>query len=230
MEISNYYRHLEEFRKEAIYTFNLEKDKSFRIDFPELRNHKEMLTSERKVIDFFKQTKFDISQMNTSILKNDIFLLSLEDTSKETLIYSSNTIKKIRQSSNSNEHIHNAIDYFILLSKELENFIKFIEPHYTKPQQPKQIESKNRTKQLKWYGSQSELIELTKALIENGNLKGKQEDIFKEIQENFNFKLNNIDQAITKFNTRTEETETKFLNSLKKSLSEYISNKLNKNR
>ncbi|WP_425595480.1 RteC domain-containing protein [Polaribacter atrinae] len=83
---------------------------------------------------------------------------------------------------------------------------------------------------LKWYGAKSELIELTKALIENGNLKGKQEDIFNEIQEVFNIELNNIDQAITKFNTRNQENETKFLDTLKNTLSKYIKSKLEKNR
>lgn len=81
-------------------------------------------------------------------------------------------------------------------------------------------------KELKWYGNKSEIIELTKALIENGNLKGKQEDVFNAIQQVFNIELNNIDQAITKFNTR--ENETKFLDSLKTSLSKYISTKLDK--
>ena len=83
---------------------------------------------------------------------------------------------------------------------------------------------------LQWYGSKTELIELTKALIENGSLKGKQEKIFESIQKVFNFELKNIDQAITKFNTRHPETETKFLDKLKKSLVQYISNKLNKKR
>jgi hypothetical protein len=89
---------------------------------------------------------------------------------------------------------------------------------------------KNSDLSVQWKGNQSELIELTKALIENGNLKGNQEDIFEAIQENFNFKLNNIDQAITKFNWRNQENETKFLDTLKVSLSKYIKTKLDKKR
>lgn len=85
-------------------------------------------------------------------------------------------------------------------------------------------------KTLKWYGTKAELIELTKALIENGNLKGKQEDIFRAIQEVFNIELNNINQAITKFNSRNQDNETKFLNKLQLSLSEYLKSKLEKNR
>ncbi|PQJ76967.1 RteC domain-containing protein [Polaribacter glomeratus] len=80
---------------------------------------------------------------------------------------------------------------------------------------------------LKWFGTKSELIELFKALIENGNLKGNQEDIYKAVEQVFNIELKNIDQAITKFNTR--ENDTKFLDTLKTTLSQYITNKLDKN-
>ncbi|TLP80930.1 RteC domain-containing protein [Maribacter sp. ACAM166] len=81
---------------------------------------------------------------------------------------------------------------------------------------------------LQWYGSQTDLIELTKALIVNGNLKGNQEVIFNTVQKTFNKQLNNIDQAITKFNSNSGES--KFLKELANSLSEYISMKINKNR
>lgn len=91
-------------------------------------------------------------------------------------------------------------------------------------------ENSNNSIILQWYGNQTELIELIKALIENGNLKGKQEDIFDTIQKTYNFKLNNIDQAITKFNSRNQENETKFLDTLKTTLSKYIETKLEKNR
>ena len=77
---------------------------------------------------------------------------------------------------------------------------------------------------LKWHGTKTELIELTKALIENGTLKGKQEDIFNSIQSTFDVELKNIDQAITKFSTRGNET--KFLDKLKDTLFKYITNKL----
>ena len=92
----------------------------------------------------------------------------------------------------------------------------------------RKIEEKNisKIKELKWYGSQAEIIELTKALLENGNLKGKQEDVFKAIQKTFDIELKNVNQAITKFNTR--EDKTKLLDSLKTSLSKYIRDKIDK--
>ncbi|WP_242121652.1 RteC domain-containing protein [Aestuariivivens sediminicola] len=109
------------------------------------------------------------------------------------------------------------------------DFIIFLESKLNLIEKGEPTETSNINK-LQWYGSQIQLIELTKALIENGNIKGKQEDVFKTVQEIFNVKLNNIDQAITKFNSRNQENETKFLNSLQSALSKYIKNKLERNR
>lgn len=101
------------------------------------------------------------------------------------------------------------------------SFISFLDEKLNLNEKKASIEVlKNNT--LQWYGTQSELIELTKALIENGNLKGKQKDIFEKIQKIFNVKLNHIDQAITKFNSRNQENDTKFLDTLKASLTNYI--------
>lgn len=83
----------------------------------------------------------------------------------------------------------------------------------------------NNTSYLQWYGTKSELIELTKALIENGNLKGKQENIFNAIQKVFNVELKNIDQGITKFTYR-KGSKTNFLDNLKNSFNNYIDNKV----
>lgn len=83
---------------------------------------------------------------------------------------------------------------------------------------------------LQWYGTQSELIELTKALIVNGTLKGGQEDIFKSMEKTFNIELKNVGQAITKFNIRNVGNETKFLDKLKSALYNFISTRLEKNR
>ena len=90
------------------------------------------------------------------------------------------------------------------------------------------IKKSKNSDHLNWHGNKSALIELTKALIENGNLKGKQEVIFEKIQVMFNTELKNIDQAITKFNSRSQQNETKFLDDLKNSLSQYIRIKINK--
>jgi hypothetical protein len=87
-----------------------------------------------------------------------------------------------------------------------------------------------KSTELQWYGQDTELIELTKALIENGNLKGTQKDIFIGIQKAFNIELKNIDQAITKYNFRHKKNETIFLDKLRSMLLNYISNKLEQNK
>ncbi|MDN3664459.1 RteC domain-containing protein [Algibacter miyuki] len=84
--------------------------------------------------------------------------------------------------------------------------------------------NEQKTGSIQWHGNKTELIELTKALIENGNLKGKQEDIFKRVQEVFGTELKHIDQAITKFTYRTG-SKTIFLDTLKGSFNNYIDNK-----
>ena len=82
---------------------------------------------------------------------------------------------------------------------------------------------------LKWHGDKSNLIELVKALIENGSLKGQQKDIFKTIEGIFNIKLNQ-DKTISGFRERNDENETKFLDALKTSLKDYIASALEKKR
>jgi hypothetical protein len=149
-------------------------------------------------------------------LFNLFSFVSHEDVDK--VFFESTSIYKLYQEIRNEFHDLKKLEFLILKRSELTGgFIK-------KDNLP---EVDNN---LQWYGSQSELIELAKALIINGNLKGNQEKIFESIQKAFNFELNNIDQAITKFNARSVETETKFLSKLKKSLSNYISIKLNKDR
>lgn len=85
-------------------------------------------------------------------------------------------------------------------------------------------------KPIQWHGKSTELIELIKALIVNGNLKGEQKEIFKSIEKMFNHNLNNIDQAITKFNSRNNDSQTIFINQLKSSFQKYLDNKLEKRK
>jgi hypothetical protein len=74
---------------------------------------------------------------------------------------------------------------------------------------------------LKWQGTPTELIELTKALIENETFKGQgtQKEIFIKIQNLFDIELKTIDKTINSFDeVRSEGNETKFLDTLKVSL------------
>ncbi|TXG36988.1 RteC domain-containing protein [Seonamhaeicola maritimus] len=133
--------------------------------------------------------------------------------------------EKILSYKNTDSYYRRNQDLLVLANE----FITFLESKLNIIKKEESTETLN-INVLQWYGNQTELIELTKALIENGNIKGKQEDIFKRVQEVFNIELNNIDQAITKFNSRNQENETKFLNILQSSLSKYIKNKLERNR
>jgi hypothetical protein len=80
-------------------------------------------------------------------------------------------------------------------------------------------------KTLNWIGTQTELIELIKALIENGNIKvknGEQGKTIEAISHFFSFPINNPNKLIADLKIRSNESETLFLNQLKKSLFNYI--------
>lgn len=75
---------------------------------------------------------------------------------------------------------------------------------------------------LKWNGTQTEFIELVKALIENGNVKGTQTEIISKLSNVFNIKINNENKLINDIKTRNNGSETLFLDRLQKSLFDYI--------
>lgn len=66
--------------------------------------------------------------------------------------------------------------------------------------------------------TQTELIELVKALIENGTITGKQKDIINDFSNFFNIEVNNPDKLITDLKKRNNGSETLFLDKLKTSL------------
>ncbi len=75
---------------------------------------------------------------------------------------------------------------------------------------------------LKWNGTQTEFIELVKALIENGNIKGTQTETISKLSNVFNIKINNENKLINDIKTRNNGSETLFLDRLQKSLFDYI--------
>jgi hypothetical protein len=75
---------------------------------------------------------------------------------------------------------------------------------------------------LNWNGTQIEFIELVKALIENGNIKGTQTETIKSLSNIFNFKINNENKTINDIKNRNNGSETLFLDKLKKTLFDYI--------
>lgn len=96
------------------------------------------------------------------------------------------------------------------------SFNKIIEFLEIQKQNPK-----NENK-LNWNGTQIEFIELVKALIENGNIKGTQTEIIKSLSNIFNFKINNENKVINDIKNRNNGSETLFLDKLKKTLFDYI--------
>lgn len=75
---------------------------------------------------------------------------------------------------------------------------------------------------LKWHGSKIDLIELSKALIENGTLKGTQKDIINSLGAFFSVDTTNQDKTINDLKKRNNGSETKFLEDLKSNLYNYI--------
>lgn len=84
-----------------------------------------------------------------------------------------------------------------------------------------QKESSNNNK-IKFYGNQTEFVELIKSLIENGNLKGTQKDIIENCSNFFDIEIKNADITIQKIKGRNNGSETKFLDTLKTTLFDYI--------
>lgn len=77
-----------------------------------------------------------------------------------------------------------------------------------------------------WNGTQTEFIELIKALIENKTLKGKQKDIIEHASRFFNIVINNPSKTITDIQKRKNGNETLFINKLKTSLLDFINREI----
>jgi hypothetical protein len=75
---------------------------------------------------------------------------------------------------------------------------------------------------LKWNGTQTEFIELVKALIENGNIKGTQTEIISKLSNVFNLEIKNPNKLINDLKLRNNNSETLFLGRLQKTLFDYI--------
>ncbi len=70
--------------------------------------------------------------------------------------------------------------------------------------------------------TQTELVELVKALVENGTIEGTQKDIIKDFADFFGIEINNPNKLITDLKKRNNGSETLFLDKLKNSLMDYI--------
>jgi hypothetical protein len=85
------------------------------------------------------------------------------------------------------------------------------------------LTNNNEFPKVKFHGSQTEFIELIKALTENGNLKGIQKDNIEICSDFFGIEIKHPAKLISDINnTRNTGGETLFLDKLKKSLYNYI--------
>lgn len=75
---------------------------------------------------------------------------------------------------------------------------------------------------LKWNGSQTELIELIKALILSEKIQGTQKGIINSFSTLFEIEIKNPDKIIQDIKNRNNGSETLFLDHLKKLLLDYI--------
>lgn len=186
----------------SIYTHNyysrLESFRDKYKDTHEIDYIKEEL--EKGIFDFpYKQTylfEHQIKQFNFSLRKRFEFLKSRAETINYQIIYI--------------EPRYDFDGYPIPESFKIE------------PLTPK---ANFNIKPLKWEGSQTELIELTKALILTGKVKGLQKDIITTLTQFFQIEIKNPDKIIQDIKNRNRDSETLFLDQLKKALYDYIQEK-----
>ncbi len=71
--------------------------------------------------------------------------------------------------------------------------------------------------------TQTELVELVKALKENGTIQGTQKDLINAFADFFGIEINNQNKLIQDIRKRNNGSETLFLDALKNSLFDYLS-------
>ncbi|MBC8767175.1 RteC domain-containing protein [Arenibacter sp. BSSL-BM3] len=84
------------------------------------------------------------------------------------------------------------------------------------------VEKINSAKNIKWHISQTELIELAKALIENGNVVGVQQEIIEYFSSVFDIEIAYPNKLITDIKNRNSGSETLFIDKLRTSLFNYL--------
>ncbi len=82
--------------------------------------------------------------------------------------------------------------------------------------------NKNSNLGIKWEGTQTEFMELIKALIENESIRGKQKDVIKFFSNLLSIEIKNPDKLIQDLKKRNNGSETLYLDKLKSSLNNFI--------
>lgn len=116
------------------------------------------------------------------------------------------------------EYLKNrALELSYIITRDKEDYT--MQPTAT----PQQIVQTTNERKITLNITQTELIELVKALVENGNIKGTQKDAIQDFSNYFNIKVNNPNKLIQDIKGRYTDRETIFLDKLKNSLLDYLS-------
>ena len=158
-------------------------------------------------------SELDILNFIDEATKND--LLKLEQLYKDLETFETKTIvERVLDGLDTTKAVNNSqtiSDLFVSFKKIVSDKIEKLPQTVPAPENL-----------LNWNGTQTEFIELIKALIENGNIKGTQTEIINKLSNVFNIKINNENKLINDIKTRNNGSETLFIDRLQKSLFDYI--------
>jgi len=198
-------------------------------------NEKDKITKELKI-----KTKKKISKCKGEV--HDFVFSALhysdyfyDDTSYVSdavneLVYYNITLEELNKLTNEDLLSYDSLKatkyYFLKPFLEYVKYIPLVELYHTltlleEDKKDKNYETLEKQK-VQWYGTQTELIELIKSLIENNNFRGTQKQIIKKISVLFGLNINNPDKLIQDIKKRNVGSEALFLDRLKSSLHDFI--------
>lgn len=158
-------------------------------------------------------SELDILNFIDEATKND--LLKLEQLYKDLETFETKTIvERVLDGLDTTKAVNNSqtiSDLFVSFKKIVSDKIEKLPQTVPAPENL-----------LNWNGTQTEFIELIKALIENGNIKGTQTEIISKLSNVFNIEIKHPNKLITDIKKRNNGSETLFLDKLQKSLLDYI--------
>jgi len=184
-------------------------------------NYKDFIDNYKKQILLFKENYPD-STLEDFFFEYSIFLSQCIDN---VSLHSWKENEMIFVSSWSNNEIKEIQDYIQDDQKLIQNLyysFKKMQSKLSEMEYKGEKETYSKIKKLNWQGTQTEFMELIKALIENGTLKGTQKEIIKHASKFFNIEIKNPDKLITDIKKRNIGSETLYIDKLRTSLYNYI--------
>lgn len=171
----------------------------------------------KKIISFQNELDTDLKDKNTNNDEpNELKAPTIIDFKNED--EDEDLLNMHATAENFIKFISNRITSLCLINKFLEQRNQELERELNKTR-PRVLATENL---LNWNGTQTEFIELIKALVENGNIKGTQTEIISKLSNVFNIDIKHPNKLITDIKKRNNGSETLFLDKLQKSLLDYI--------